>query len=84
MRHVLAKKDIVRAAHFGRLDLVQQCLGQNEEEAICAAIKEGHTSVVEYLLATGAYTFSYLVGCGEIPESQGRRSAAHSALAYSV
>lgn len=49
-RHVLAKKDIVRAARFGRLDLVQQCLGQKEEEAICAAIKEGHTSVVEYLL----------------------------------
>jgi hypothetical protein len=49
-RHVLSKKDIVRAARFGRLDLVQQCLGQNEEEAICAAIKEGHTSIVEYLL----------------------------------
>ena len=48
--HVLAKKDIVHAARFGRLDLVQQCLGQKEDEAICAAIKEGHTSVVEYLL----------------------------------
>jgi len=51
--NVLSRNDIVRAANVGRLDLCKSIVLFSHDkvrEAICEAIQQGHTSVVEYLL----------------------------------
>lgn len=50
---ILSKKDLVRAALYGRLDLItklQLPIHDQNDEALRLAIKEGHTFVTEYLL----------------------------------